>query len=94
PEELFDDPHLVATGGLADVRLPDGMNAGQEVKATLLPITLQGSRLGVRLHPPRRGEHADELLAGVGYSPEQIAAMRRSGGVGTSELKQAAVERP
>jgi crotonobetainyl-CoA:carnitine CoA-transferase CaiB-like acyl-CoA transferase len=29
PEELFDDPHLQATGGLADVRLTDGPKAGQ-----------------------------------------------------------------
>ena len=24
PEELFDDPHLLATGGLAPITLPDG----------------------------------------------------------------------
>ena len=49
PEDLYDDPHLRATGGLADVRLPDGDKAGQTVKTTLLPFTMAGSRLGVRL---------------------------------------------
>ena len=38
PEDLYDDPHLAATGGLADVRLPDGARAGQTVKTTLFPI--------------------------------------------------------
>ena len=42
PEELYDDPHLLATGGLADVRLPDGEKAGQKVKTTLFPITMDG----------------------------------------------------
>jgi len=48
------------------------------VKTTLFPITLGGERLGVRLDPPRFGEHTDELLAGVGYSPAEIDALRAS----------------
>ena len=39
PEDLYDDEHLLATGGLADVRLPDGPKAGETVKTTLFPIT-------------------------------------------------------
>jgi crotonobetainyl-CoA:carnitine CoA-transferase CaiB-like acyl-CoA transferase len=80
PEDLFDDPHLLATGALADVELPDGERAGQTVKATLLPITLAGERLGVRMQPPRLGSHTQELLSRVGYSPAEIEALR-SGGV-------------
>src|SRR4051812_31033046 len=49
PEDLYGDPHLAATGGLADVRLPDGAKAGQAVKAPLFPLALDGHRLGVRL---------------------------------------------
>jgi crotonobetainyl-CoA:carnitine CoA-transferase CaiB-like acyl-CoA transferase len=82
PEDLFDDPHLLATGGLADVTLSDGERAGAVVKTTLLPFTLAGVRLGVRLDPPRRGLHADELLRSVGYAPAQIDALRRQGAVG------------
>jgi crotonobetainyl-CoA:carnitine CoA-transferase CaiB-like acyl-CoA transferase len=52
PEDLYDDPHLNATGGLAPVILPDGDKAGQTVRTTLFPITLAGARLGVRLQPP------------------------------------------
>jgi crotonobetainyl-CoA:carnitine CoA-transferase CaiB-like acyl-CoA transferase len=77
PEDLFDDEHLLATGGLADVRLPDGPKAGQMVKTTLFPITMQGERLGVRLHPPTLGEHTRELLAGLGYSTAEVDDLHR-----------------
>jgi crotonobetainyl-CoA:carnitine CoA-transferase CaiB-like acyl-CoA transferase len=72
PEELFDDEHLLATGGLADIKLPDGQRAGQTVKTTLFPITLAGQRLGVRLDPPHMGEHTRELIAALGYSQADI----------------------
>ncbi len=72
PEDLYDDPHLAATGGLADVRLPDGDKAGSTVKTTLFPITLEGRRLGVRIDPPAMGEHTRELLAAIGYASDDI----------------------
>jgi crotonobetainyl-CoA:carnitine CoA-transferase CaiB-like acyl-CoA transferase len=75
PEDLYDDPHLAATGGLADVRLPDGPKAGQTVKTTLFPITLEGRRLGVRLDPPKLGEHTRELLGSIGCAPGEIDAL-------------------
>ncbi|MFZ9284717.1 MAG: CaiB/BaiF CoA transferase family protein [Burkholderiaceae bacterium] len=67
PEELFNDEHLNATGGLADITLPDGQRAGQTARATLLPFTMDGTRLGVRLQPPRMGEHTRDLLLALGY---------------------------
>jgi crotonobetainyl-CoA:carnitine CoA-transferase CaiB-like acyl-CoA transferase len=79
PEDLYDDPHLQATGGLADVVLPDGDKAGQTVKTTLFPITMQGQRLPVRLQPPRFGAHTDELLGAVGYASTEIADLRARG---------------
>ncbi len=81
PEDLYADPHLIATGGLADVRLPDGEKAGQTVKTTLFPITLQGHRLGVRMNPPAAGEHTDELLREIGYGPDEIASLRAQAAV-------------
>ena len=79
PEDLFDDEHLLATGGLADITLPDGPRAGQTVKTTLFPVTLEGERLGVRLEPPRAGEHTRELLQGIGLTDAQIDELRAQG---------------
>jgi crotonobetainyl-CoA:carnitine CoA-transferase CaiB-like acyl-CoA transferase len=76
PEELFDDPHLNATGGLADVRLTDGPKAGQTARAALFPFTMDGQRLGVRHQPPRQGENTDELLLGLGLGPADIENLR------------------
>jgi len=75
PEELFDDEHLLATGGLADITLPDGARAGQTAKATLFPFTMDGQRLGVRLDPPRLGSHTRELLAELGFDAAQTDAL-------------------
>jgi crotonobetainyl-CoA:carnitine CoA-transferase CaiB-like acyl-CoA transferase len=66
PHELLDDPHLLATGGLAPITLPDGERAGETAQTVLLPLTLGGERLGVRRSPPRLGEHTDELLRSLG----------------------------
>jgi crotonobetainyl-CoA:carnitine CoA-transferase CaiB-like acyl-CoA transferase len=71
PEELLDDPHLNASGGLAPITLPDG----RESKTVLMPMMLDGQRLGVRLSPPKLGEHNAELLAALGYSTEEIAQL-------------------
>jgi len=81
PEDLYDDPHLAATGGLADIRLPDGPKAGETVKTTLFPITLEGKRLGVRMSPPRLGEHTRALLQEVGYATAEIDALIAQGAV-------------
>jgi crotonobetainyl-CoA:carnitine CoA-transferase CaiB-like acyl-CoA transferase len=87
PEDLLDDPHLLATGGLADVVVADGDMAGKTVKTTLFPITMDGARLGVapasegtasrvRVQPPKIAEHTDALMASIGYKPEQIRQLR------------------
>ncbi len=71
PQDLLDDPHLLATGGLAPMQLPDG----RETLTALLPITLGGHRPAVRLSPPRLGEHNRQLLAELGYATAQIEAL-------------------
>ena len=75
PQTLFDDPHLNATGGLAPMELPDG----RQTRVPLLPIKLDGERLGLRLDPPKLGEHTDALLKGLGYTTQEIATLRTDG---------------
>ncbi len=82
PEELFDDEHLLATGGLADITLPDGERAGQTTQAALLPFTMDGLRLGVRLSPPKLGAHTDALLGELGLDADNVQALRAASVVG------------
>jgi crotonobetainyl-CoA:carnitine CoA-transferase CaiB-like acyl-CoA transferase len=75
PQHLFEDPHLQATGGLAPMTLPDG----RQTATPLLPLTLDGQRLGLRLDPPRLGQHGRELLESLGYGEVEIKAMVDAG---------------
>jgi len=68
PDDLFDDPHLNAGGGLAPITLPDGTRT----KVPILPIEMDGRRLGVRLDLPKVGEHTREVLLSIGYAAEEI----------------------
>ena len=74
PQDLFDDPHLNATGGLAPLVLPDG----RETRVPLLPLMLGGERPGLRLNPPRLGEHTGALLREAGYSEQEIESLKAS----------------
>jgi len=81
PDQLFDDPHLNATGGLADITLPDGERAGQTARTTLFPLRMDGQRLGVRLQPPVLGQHTAEIMEELGYTGEQVQALQAQGAV-------------
>ena len=74
PQQLFDDPHLNATGGLAEIELPDG----RATRTVLLPLLMNGQRPGVRCSPPKLGEHSAELLSELGYSPEDVQRLSRA----------------
>ena len=76
PEELYDDPHLLATGGLSDITLTDGARAGQPAQTTLLPVTLGGERLGLGTQPPTMGRDTAVLLVQLGYDAAEIEALR------------------
>ncbi len=79
PDELLEDEHLLATGGLADMTLPDGPRAGQNAKATLLPFTLDGQRLGVHRSPPKLGDATTELLDELGLDRAEQSRLRQLG---------------
>jgi crotonobetainyl-CoA:carnitine CoA-transferase CaiB-like acyl-CoA transferase len=78
PHELFDDPHLKATHGLAEMDLPDG----RHVSTPLLPIMIGGVRPSVRQGPPKLGSDTDAVLASIGLTPDEIAQAHVAGVVG------------
>ncbi|MBQ0929835.1 CoA transferase [Ideonella sp. 4Y16] len=78
PEQLMQDPHLLASGGLVPVTLPDG----RQTLTPLLPITLDGQRPPLRSNPPGIGEHGDTLLRQLGYRDGEIADLRAAGVLG------------
>lgn len=59
PDQLLDDPHLKASGGLAPMQTDDG----GMTEVVLLPITMDGRRPGVRRALARVGEHTQEVLS-------------------------------
>jgi crotonobetainyl-CoA:carnitine CoA-transferase CaiB-like acyl-CoA transferase len=85
PQDLFDDPHLLATGGLAPVDIPadaSGANRRVQTRSALLPLTLNGQRLPLRAGPPSLGEHSRSTLIELGYADADIDALCAAGVVG------------
>lgn len=79
PEELLQDAHLLETGGLAPMQMPDG----RQTNVPLLPICMDGQRLGVRLNPPRLGEHTLSILQSAGLSDAQINTLLENNVIAT-----------
>ena len=78
PEDMFDDPHLLASGGLEPVMLP----GGRETMLPLLPIEMDGKRLGTSPNIPDMGADSDAILTALGYGAAAIAALKGNGVVG------------
>jgi crotonobetainyl-CoA:carnitine CoA-transferase CaiB-like acyl-CoA transferase len=57
PEQLYDDPHLNASGGLADLTLV----SGKTTPVPLLPLLLDGRHLKPRMPLPQIGAHDGEV---------------------------------
>ncbi|SAK82415.1 L-carnitine dehydratase/bile acid-inducible protein F [Caballeronia catudaia] len=74
PEELFNDPHLKESGGLAKLELEDG----SETEIPLLPLTFDGARLLPRAPLAAVGQHNEVVLGPLGYSAQQIKGMAGS----------------
>lgn len=78
PEEMFDDPHLLANGSLGETTLPDG----RKTRLPNLPIEMDGRRPSVGGMLAKVGEHTDEVLQSLGVSAAELAQLRESKIVG------------
>lgn len=70
PEDLFDDPHLKATGGLIETFLPDGT----PTLLPRLPLRLSETRLAEVRSPPAVGADTVDVLRCAGVSDAIIEA--------------------
>ena len=73
PADVLEDPHVKACGILKDVDYP-GLPKPAPLADT--PVRLSDTPGGIRHRAPRIGEHTDEVLGALGYSPSEIAGLR------------------
>lgn len=71
PDELFDDPHLMAGGGLLDVTIPDGA----ATRLPGLPLEIDGERMALRHDIPHPDGDRESILRDFGFSDAEIAAL-------------------
>ena len=71
PEDLFEDPHLLASGGLVDVTTPEG----RRTSLPALPVQMDGKRMGLRREVPQQGEHTREVVQELGFTDADIDAL-------------------
>src|SRR6202046_5462836 len=75
-KELAEEPSLRKTGTIVEVDHPTRgkyLTVGNPIKLSDSPTEVKRS--------PLLGEHTDEVMAELGYSPEQISALRTAGAI-------------
>ncbi len=73
PQQAHDDPHVQAMRVLNPMDYP-GLPKAAPVVGT--PVLLSETPGRITRRPPTLGEHTDEVMTEIGYSPEDIAALR------------------
>jgi crotonobetainyl-CoA:carnitine CoA-transferase CaiB-like acyl-CoA transferase len=68
-----------ALGAMQAVHGGDWLQQVSNMSLAPNPILLDGEHLPVRMPPPRRGEHTDEILREIGLSDAEVAQLRAAG---------------
>ncbi|WP_424137843.1 hydroxymethylglutaryl-CoA lyase [Roseomonas chloroacetimidivorans] len=85
PADLFDDEHLLASGGLISLEMgsaagaPGGAPAMPVAGIPGLPVLIDGTRPSLRRQPPAPGEHGAEIARSVGLDEAEIAHLVAEG---------------
>jgi crotonobetainyl-CoA:carnitine CoA-transferase CaiB-like acyl-CoA transferase len=74
-QEVFDDPQIVARGVVQEVEHP---RLGK-MRTTRNPVLLDHDGPAIDRHSPTLGEHSEEVLAELGYSPAAIRELEAAG---------------
>ncbi|MCY4063818.1 MAG: CaiB/BaiF CoA-transferase family protein [Chloroflexi bacterium] len=73
--EALGDPHIIERGFIVELEHP----ALGLIKSLATPIHLEETPLVYRRHPPRLGEHSDEVAAELGYGSADVLRLRAEG---------------
>ena len=71
-DQVMDDPQTAARGMVDRVMHP----VLGEIPVVSTPVKFSAMKAGVRTAAPTRSQHTDEVLADLGYTAAQIAALR------------------
>lgn len=73
PQQALDDPHVQAAGFMKPLPFP---GTPKTPLVSDIPVRLSATPGGLRHRAPSLGEHTAEILQDLGYTPEEIAALK------------------
>ena len=79
PADLFNDPHLTASGGLLPLHLTDGDRAGQQTTLPRLPVEFGLTKPPLHRDVPQAGAHNHEVLSELGLDADAVATLVQDG---------------